>query len=336
MNASTRSFKPLVVALVLIGGIVPPLLYAAFAVVPPEVVVEAGAARELVRTLSPMAVLVDVRTPGEYAAGHLGGAINWPASEILALKSFNEAADMALGGQPLIGRPLFLVCSSGIESTLAARHLWGLGIYDVRSVRGGMPAYVAVTPRADCPLSLVAGGAETPLAPVPGAAYRESPSYEQWASVLTGFGVKPFYMALALALAIIVWRSRWPELVALRWGLLAFFVGEAFCAVNFLVFHDDSYMTEFLHSYGMVLCFGFTTWAAFEGMDRWLIRYTDAARPCAALSLCRQCIKTRRCGLRPASAVLPADPCHDGDGVHAADGRLLRRLLQYNDPGHVL
>jgi len=156
--------------------------------------------------------------------------------------------------------------------------------------------------------------------------------------VLTGFGVKPFYMCLALAPAIILWRSRWPELVALRWGLLAFFVGEAFCAVNFLAFHDDSYLSEYLHSFGMVLCFGFATRAAFEGMDRWLIRYSDAAKTCAALPLCRQCIKHADvpCGLRrmfclviPATMVMACMPL---TAIFSADSYNTTILGTYYNP----
>jgi rhodanese-related sulfurtransferase len=340
MNALPRTFKPLVVVLVLVAGITPPLLYLPFAEVLPWVV-KAATARELVHTFSPMALLVDVRKPEEYAAGHLGGAVNWPANEILKLKTFEEATGATLGNETIIGRPLFLICSGGFESTRAARHLWGLGICDVKSIRGGMQAYVAVTPRADCPLSLVAGGAGLPVAPVANAVYRDSPPHEQWASVLTGFGVKPFYMTLAIVLAVILWRSRWPELVALRWGLLAFFVGEAFCAANFLVFHDDSYLAEYLHSFGMVLCFGFTTWAALEGMDRWLIRYTDAARPCAALSLCRQCIKHAdvACGLRrlfylliPATMVMACMPLTVAFSGDSYNTTILGTYYNYSHP----
>ncbi|MCX5670009.1 MAG: rhodanese-like domain-containing protein [Planctomycetota bacterium] len=341
MNALPRTFKPLVVVLVLVGGLVPPVLYLAVASIPPEVVVEASKAKELVGALSPMALLVDVRTPEEYAAGHLRGAVNWPASDILALKSFREATCAALGDETVIGRPLFLICSGGIESTRAARHLWRLGICDVRSVRGGMQAYVAATPRADCPLSLIAGGAGSPAAPVSVAVYRDSPPHEQWASVLTGFGVKPFYMVLALVLAAVLWRSRRTELVALRWGLVFFFIGEAFCAANYLAFHDDSYLSEYLHSFGMVLCFGFTTWAAFEGMDRWLIRYSDAAKTCAALPLCRQCIKHADvpCGLRrmfylliPATMVLACMPLTADFSADSYNTTILGTYYNYSHP----
>ena len=54
--------------------------------------------------------------------------------------------------------------------------------------------------------------------------FRDSPLHEQWAAVLTGFGVQPAYMALSLLLVIILWRHTLPELAALRWGLLCFFL----------------------------------------------------------------------------------------------------------------
>ena len=61
--------------------------------------------------------------------------------------------------------------------------------------------------------------------PIEPSAFRDSPLHEQWAAVLTGFGVKPAYMALSLVLVIILWRRKLPELAALRWGLLCFFLG---------------------------------------------------------------------------------------------------------------
>ncbi len=70
-------------------------------------------------------------------------------------------------------------------------------------------------------------------------AFRDSPLHEQWAAVLTGFGVKPAYMALSLVLVIILWCRKLPELAALRWGLLCFFIGEALCAANYLIYNED-------------------------------------------------------------------------------------------------
>ena len=146
--------------------------------------------------------------------------------------------------------------------------------------------------------------------PIEPSAFRDSPLHEQWAAVLTGFGVKPAYMALSLVLVIILWRRKLPELAALRWGLLCFFLGEAFCAANYLIYSEDSYLFEYFHSLGMLLCFGFVTYALFEGLDRWLVGYTNSDERCAALPLCHSCIKYSEvpCGLRRMFYILIAAP----------------------------
>lgn len=123
---------------------------------------------------------------------------------------------------------------------------------------------------------------------------------EQWLVVITAFGVKPTYMLLSLAWIIWLWRRRATDLVALRWGLIFFLAGETACAVNYIAFGGNSPITDYLHSYGMAVGFSFVTYAALEGMDFRLIKYSPAKDRCAALSLCRACIKYADvpCGLR--------------------------------------
>ncbi len=98
-------------------------------------------------------------------------------------------------------------------------------------------------------------------------------------------------MLLSFVLAVVMRRLKSPDLVALRWAFICFFIGEAFCAANYLFFHEDSYLVEYLHSFGMVLAFGFTTYALFEGLDLRIIRYADPGERCAALDLCLSCKK---------------------------------------------
>ena len=228
------------------------------------------------------ALLVDVSSPEAYKASHLVGAANWPYHDIMALSSTGQLP------QQFRGRPLLLICRSGLSSALATRRLRQLGMPDVTNVRGGMQAWVAdaepAGPAAYTTLRKVSG--ETV-----GPPFRESPPLEQWAAVLSGFAIKPTYMLLSLLLIVVLWRSVHVELVALRWGLTFFLIGETACAVNYFAFADQSYLTEFVHSFGMVLCFGFATYAFLEGVDRRLIRYSDPQQRCAALGLCRQCIK---------------------------------------------
>ncbi|MBI5546045.1 MAG: rhodanese-like domain-containing protein [Deltaproteobacteria bacterium] len=70
--------------------------------------------------------LVDVRTPAEYADGHIDGALNVPLHEVL-----ERSGELGAKDQPLV-----LYCRSGRRSALAAQKLQGLGftlVYDLGS-----------------------------------------------------------------------------------------------------------------------------------------------------------------------------------------------------------
>ncbi len=143
----------------------------------------------------------------------------------------------------------------------------------------------------------------------------------QWIVVVTAFGVKPIYLLVSLGVIIVLWRRTSPDLTALRWGLIWFWGGEQACSVNYLWYGGRSDLPEYLHNFGMAAGFAFVTWALMEGMDHRLIRFSDAKDRCAALSLCRRCIKyaDEPCGLRrmflfgiPATAVLALLPLTAG------------------------
>jgi rhodanese-related sulfurtransferase len=74
--------------------------------------------------------LVDVRTPEEYAAGHLPGAVNIPLDDV-------RPGDERLGAK---GEPLYLVCQSGRRSAMAADRLAAAG-YHAINVLGGTAAW---------------------------------------------------------------------------------------------------------------------------------------------------------------------------------------------------
>jgi rhodanese-related sulfurtransferase len=65
--------------------------------------------------------LVDVRTPGEFAGGHLPGALNIPLSDL-------EARAGELKKDP---KPVVLYCASGVRSGQAKRILASAGIAEV-------------------------------------------------------------------------------------------------------------------------------------------------------------------------------------------------------------
>ncbi|MFB6612749.1 rhodanese-like domain-containing protein [Streptomyces sp. NPDC056367] len=79
------------------------------------------------------AVLLDVREPAEWAAGHAPGAVHTPLSALLAGAGLPSAAR---------GRPLIVICRSGHRSQRAARLLTERGAAAV-DVKGGMNAWAA-------------------------------------------------------------------------------------------------------------------------------------------------------------------------------------------------
>lgn len=141
-------------------------------------------------------------------------------------------------------------------------------------------------------------GLEPPV-PMEEAA-RDIPLLDQTAVVLTAFVIKPLYMLLSLILAWVLRKSHDSSLIPLRWGLLAFFIGEAFCAINYLVFHDQSHLAEYLHNFGMVASFGFICYALLDGLDKRVIQYSDPEKRCALIGVCGSCIKSQnvQCGVR--------------------------------------
>ncbi|MFP5237412.1 MAG: rhodanese-like domain-containing protein [Acidobacteriota bacterium] len=64
------------------------------------------------------AVIIDVRSPGEFGSGHLPKAINIPVEQVAA-----EVPRRVKDKE----RPLLLHCQSGMRSATAQRHLRALG-----------------------------------------------------------------------------------------------------------------------------------------------------------------------------------------------------------------
>ena len=183
---------------------------------------------------------------------------------------------------------LLMICNSGIRSGIAARRLQALSLADAANVLGGMQAWVA-SANQPCALSFsklrnIAG--ETSDLP-----HRDITVFEQWAAVAAGFVIKPLYMLLSLLLIVLLRRQPPAHLAALRWGMIFFLAGEVACALNYSLYGETSYLFEYLHSYGMVVCFSFTTFAFFEALDQRLIKYSDPNQRCAAVHLCHGCIK---------------------------------------------
>jgi rhodanese-related sulfurtransferase len=77
-----------------------------------------GSSAEAHKLLEAGALLVDVRSPGEFAGGHLAGAINVPVGEM-----GSRAKELAKKGKPIV-----VYCASGMRSGAAAAQLKGAGV----------------------------------------------------------------------------------------------------------------------------------------------------------------------------------------------------------------
>ena len=79
------------------------------------------------------ALVIDVRDPGEYGAGHILGARNLPVARI------DEKADLGKRKD----RPLIVYCDSGARASKAAAALRQQGYTQVVNLAGGLGAWQA-------------------------------------------------------------------------------------------------------------------------------------------------------------------------------------------------
>lgn len=306
----TRNIRWLVMGVALAGGLLPLMLYWLVwgqidKITPPQ-------AKALLQKGDSKVMLVDIRPKGEYESAHIEGAQHWPLKDVLSIESAGDVP-----GQ-FHGKTLLLICDGGALSNFATRHLTNAGVEKAMSVRGGIQEWIGSVSGPE-------GGAFEKYRSASGQINefptRISPVYEQVAAVANGFVIKPTYTILAGILALLLWRRKTPDLIALRWSMIFFFIGENFCAVNYLLFTDKSHLLEYLHSFGMLLSFGFVTYAILEGADSRILMLSDPNKKCAALRLCGKCIKYEDvpCGLKrtffmiiPASILLAFMPlCAD-------------------------
>lgn len=94
------------------------------------------------------ALLLDVREPGEYAQGHIPGAVNLPQAELAT----------RLEEIPL-DETLYIACQGGFRSLRCAQFLRQAGAAHVVNVKGGTAAWT----EAGKPLSLVDGALARPV-----------------------------------------------------------------------------------------------------------------------------------------------------------------------------
>jgi rhodanese-related sulfurtransferase len=75
--------------------------------------------------------VIDVRTPGEYAGGHVPGAINIPHMSVVSRKD-ELATD----------KELVMICQMGQRSALACEFAASLGFKELFNVEGGTEAWI--------------------------------------------------------------------------------------------------------------------------------------------------------------------------------------------------
>lgn len=79
-------------------------------------------------------LILDVRTPAEFASGHIEGAVNLDINR----------ADFQLEAKKLDpNRPVLVYCLSGVRSDRAGRVLLSQGVKNVYNLRGGTRAWTA-------------------------------------------------------------------------------------------------------------------------------------------------------------------------------------------------
>ncbi len=300
------SHKVLMIVLILCGLLVPPVIFAMLYLQAPSISPEK--ARDIIDKGRGKSVLIDVRSAQEFEEFHLEGAINIPLAEIQAdrnLPCWNE----------LINREhIFLICSMGYLSAGATERLHRFGFSNAKNIDGGIDAWLAGGKRNTERLQT---RVHTPDGSVPGVPRLEFSLFEQALISFAAFGIKPLYGLISLGLILLLFKNRKTDANALKWSMIAFFLGENACAVNFLFFDEQSRLLEYLHMYGMMVSFGFASYAFMVMLDTRVIGFIDKNEKCILLASCRQCFKYQpvSCNLRlmflylvPATAIIAGIP----------------------------
>ncbi len=296
----------LMTVLILCGLLVPPVIFTMLFLQAPSISSEN--ARDIIENGKGKAILIDVRPAQEFDVFHLEGAINIPLAEI--------GADENLSWQNQLKNRehIFLICNTGFLSAKATQRLRKLGFANAKNIEGGMDAWLAGGKRDPDrePIRI-----QTPNGPQPGVLRLEFSLFEQALISFAAFGIKPLYGLISLGLILFLSKSSKTDAVALKWAMIAFFLGENACAVNFLFYDEQSILMEYLHMYGMVVCFGMASYAFMVMLDTRVIGFSDEKEKCILLANCRQCFKYLpvSCNLRvmflylvPATAIIAGIP----------------------------
>lgn len=229
-------------------------------------------------------LVLDVRTPEQLGDGHLAGALGTGCAPF---------AHWLASTPPPRDRPIAVVCEEGIRSLLAAALLTEQGYGPVWSLAGGVEAWRAAgLPLAPGPPSL----------PDPATLHPPRGTLSeglQVLAVISGLVIKPTYMLLNLALVLLLWRRREPDLALVRRGLLLFLLGESFCAANYLVSGGGNDALDLAHDLGMVGMGVYLPWGLLRLFDERALGLLAPDARCAFQKLCGACWKRQpvACGL---------------------------------------
>lgn len=278
----------LVSAIVLAGLIVPPVL---FWLATRGQTISASEAEQRMTRGPANWKLVDVRASDEFAQTHVEGALSIPY-ETLASEPDGSWREQLRGATSIM-----VMCDLGTSSARAVRALRELGFTQAVGVAGGLDRWMQVSKAGVCLAS--SSQDATPRRSTAIVPEQRFSWFEQLVICVAAFAFKPIYELLALVLVIILWRSKDTDLTALRRSMIAFFLGENACTVNFLFFDDVSRLWEFLHSYGMLVAFGLAFYALMEAVDKRLIKFSEHGERCALVGTCVRCYKYQqvRCAL---------------------------------------
>ena len=231
----------LILALIALLGLAPLLLYWFRLGSAPQIT--PARARELLLEQNDDVRLIDVRPTEVGRRRSIDGSSHWGGTDILEITDADEVPGH------LQDTTLLLICDNGILGAKATKHLRRLGVDNAFNVRGGIQDWIGTADSLEGAefgrFITPTGGSEFP--------FRHSPLFEQLAMVICAFAIKPAYVLLSFILIVILRKSGSVDLVALRWGMIFFFLGENFCTLNYYLFNETSYLFEYLHSFGMLL-----------------------------------------------------------------------------------
>ncbi len=295
-----------IIMLILIGMTAPPLVFWVLFMRTPSVTPEN--VRQIIATSKEDAVLIDVRPKSEFGKTSLKHAVNIPWNTI------SSESQESWGEMLRNKKHVFIICRSGVLSALATKKMHRIGYTQALNVQGGIDAWLA---RGKRTRNIETIRVKTPHGETDAVPFIHSTIFEQAVICVAAFGLKPIYEIISLVLAILLWKKREPDFAALRRSMIAFFIGENACALNFIFFNEQSNLMEFLHTYGMLVCFGFAGYALLKAVDIRIIKFSGREDKCAILPLCKKCYKYQdvSCNLRilslfaiPAMAIVACMP----------------------------